>query len=230
MIHNSRNLRIGVDARVLMPDTYGGVGEYTYQLLEAMARRASCHTFCLFVNSGRELAGDFWRLLPPNCRLYRWRIPNKALTLAQRTVRRPLCDRLVGGVDVWWSPHFLPAPVSSSCPKVLTVHDLSFLYYPHMFDRKRRLWHWMVRGRREAQEADSIIAVSESTAKDLTEKWGIPKERIKVVYSGVSRACKPITDKGTLAHVQKKYNLPPHFILFLGVVEPRKNLEGLVRG
>ncbi|MBI2462696.1 MAG: glycosyltransferase family 4 protein [Candidatus Spechtbacteria bacterium] len=224
---SSSKLRIGVDARVLMNNRHGGVGEYTSCLLEEMVRMAPQHEFHLFLNSMRFSGEDFLETLPPNCIPHIFRVPNKAFSLLHKFFYRPRLDALIGGIDVWWSPHFLPAPVS--CPKVLTIHDLSFLYYPEMFDLKRRLWHAMVNPKHEAQTARKIIAVSRSTADDISNKWEISSEKIEVIYSGVGENFSAVRNAQELESARKKYHLPQKFILFFGVIEPRKNLAGLVR-
>lgn len=220
-------LRIGVDARVLTHGRYGGVGEYTVRLQSEMASIAPHHEFHLFINAARRYSGDFFYSLPSNCVVHSFRIPNKALSFSHKFFNKPFCDNLIGGVDVWWSPHFLPTPVS--CPKVVTVHDLSFLYYPELFDLKRRIWHAFINPRHEAESAQKIIAVSQSTREDLKEKWGIPSDKIEVIYSGIGNDLHRVEDVEHLERVRQLYNLPQKFILFLGVVEPRKNLEGLAR-
>lgn len=226
MLHASYFMRIGVDARVLLRDLYSGIGEYTLRLLHAMAEQGSKHEFHLWVNSFKEPRTPWHETLPANCTLHITRFPNKILTARHRIFGTPLCNALVGGADVWWSPHFLPAPVS--CPKVLTVHDLSFLYYPEMFDARRRFWHWMVAPRTQAQSADKVIAVSQSTADDIHEKWHIAPERIATIYSGLGREFSPQNDDER-TRVRRAYHLPARFILSLGAREPRKNIAGLVR-
>src|SRR3989344_3382080 len=222
----SNGMKIGVDARVLLHDLYSGIGEYTLRLLCAMAEQGSQHEFHLWVNSFTAPSIAWRKDLPANCTLHITRFPNKILTARQRFLNTPLCDWLVGGADVWWSPHFLPSPVS--CPKVLTVHDLSFLYYPEMFDMRRRFWHWLVAPHAQAQSADMLIAVSQSTADDIHTKWNIAPERMATIYSGVGEEFQPQHEEEK-ERVRGAYHLPARFILSLGVREPRKNIAGLVR-
>lgn len=221
------SLRIGIDARVLMNNRHGGVGEYTSCLLEGIVRMAPQHEFHLFASSASFSGSDSLSTLSSNCKLHALSIPNKLLSFSHKVFYRPYLDKLVGGVDVWWSPHFLPAPVS--CPKALTIHDLSFLYYPEMFDLKRRIWHSMVNPKYEAQKAQKIIAVSQSTADNITNKWGIDNNKIEVIHSGVRDDFSPVSAEQELKGVRDKYKLPRRFILFFGVIEPRKNLAGLVQ-
>ncbi|MFC1613509.1 glycosyltransferase family 4 protein [Patescibacteria group bacterium] len=88
-------------------------------------------------------------------------------------------------MDIFFSPNFLFSAFSKKCKKVLTVHDLSFEVCPQFFSLKARLWHKFVRTKKMCREADVIIAVSESTKRDIINVYGIEAEKIKVIYSGI---------------------------------------------
>jgi glycosyltransferase involved in cell wall biosynthesis len=119
------------------------------------------------------------------------------------------------------------APLLITCPSVLTVHDLTTLLTPdHHTVARRSYLRWMIP--RACRRADAIIAVSESTRDDLVEQLEIPGEKISVVYLGVSKTFRPIKDPEELLRVRRKYNLPEKFILYVGLIEPRKNLDTLI--
>lgn len=122
----------------------------------------------------------------------------------------------------------LPWQLSSTGIKtVLTVHDLIFKHYPHFFPWiDRQFYTWKMHY--SCQQADLILAISENTKKDLLHYYELPPEKIKVLY----QACEasyydvPPLDFGPL---QQQYNLPNDFFLFVGTLEPRKNLALLLR-
>ncbi|MCX6762282.1 MAG: glycosyltransferase family 1 protein [Candidatus Moranbacteria bacterium] len=119
---------------------------------------------------------------------------------------------------------------SKKCRVVATFHDLSFERYPNFFPFKTRLWHeYFVNPRKIAQAAEKLIAVSESTKKDLETIYKIDPEKINVVHHGISDDFNVIDrNDPKLLEIQKKYNLPYKFVLYLGNIEPRKNISSVV--
>lgn len=221
-------MRIGIDIRALEGAQYGGVSEYIKNLLPSLFKVGDRHTFHLLANAYRHTL-DYGALFDyPNVSVHQFHYPNKFFTFACRYLNRPSCDKLTGGVDVFFSPHFLPAPLSAGCRRVTTFHDIAFEYFPEFFDIKRRLWHAYISPRRQAQRPGSIIAVSRSTRDDLIDSYSLPSDKIQVIYSGLN---KEILDQNTSGwnRVKRTYKLPDRYILSLSTVEPRKNLIGLIR-
>ncbi len=129
------------------------------------------------------------------------------------------------GIDLLHAMAFV-GPVVSPCPVVVTVLDLSFLYYPRTFRPGNRLYLRLF-SRLSARRARRIIAISEHTKGDIIRCLGIAPERIDVVYCGVEKRFRPVPDGDVLAFRQEK-GLPSDFILSLGTLEPRKNLALLL--
>ena len=106
---------------------------------------------------------------------------------------------------------------------VVTIHDLIFLRYPryyHLIDRW--IYHWKFRS--ACCRADRIIAVSECTKRDIMHFFGTPEEKISVVYQGCDeRFRQPVSDT-IKKEVRARYQLPEHYILYVGSIEERKNL------
>ncbi len=127
-------------------------------------------------------------------------------------------------IDIFFSPNFLFTALSDSCKKIVTVHDLSFERCPRFYSLKGRLWHKFVKTRKMCEQADIIIAVSENTKCDIMELYGISEEKIRVVYSGVERNKTNKTNKTDMT-----YNFSNKYILFVGNVERRKNVLGIIK-
>lgn len=217
-------MRVGVDIRALLDRPLTGVGEYTQQLLGALLRDGEEDIYTLFSNSFRgspELPASW-----PASRyhLRSTRIPNKLFNLALRLAHRPLLDRQLAPVDLFFAPNLHFLPVSKSLPFVVTVHDLSFLHYKKLLSFRRRLWHRLLE-LQLLRRADGVIAVSESTAADLQKTLGIPAEKIFVIHSGVTSI---EVSSAMCDRVRNTYRLPEHFLLALSTLEPRKNFVTLL--
>jgi glycosyltransferase involved in cell wall biosynthesis len=223
-------MTIGIDIRVLTRGARTGVEEYTINLLNFLLPLDKKIKYKLFYNAYRKAKLNYpWTNLD-NVEIKKFRFPNRALFFSNRWTSRPKIDRLLNGVDVFFNPHFFVAPISNSCKKVVTFHDLSFELYPEFFSRSKRIWQKiLMNAKNEAQKADRIIAVSNSTKQDLIDFYKIPEEKIQVIYSGIEQNLKKDISDERILKVKKKYRLPDKFILYFGTIEPRKNLVGLIK-
>lgn len=218
-------MTIGVDIRIL-GSQYGGIAEYTERILEELIKLAPEHRFKLFYSSFRKPLPDFYWLKSPNVKLYQFRIPNNLLFAANRLYDWPYIDELIDGVDVFFSPHFFIASLSSRCRRVTTFHDLSFERFPEFFTLGKRLWHTVqMNPAEQARFSNRIIAVSESTKSDLVSRYHIDPSNVTVIPSGVNVERPPDKD---LMQFKKQHQLPDRFIFSLSTLEPRKNAEGLI--
>ena len=189
------------------------------------------HIRCLSAALG-ELLGD--KLVVLQLRVGRSLQKRRTLTDKTATLFR----------DLWWNQHgvlraarregvsllHLPAavgPVRASIPRVVTIHDLAFLRYPHFFRRWFRTYARVVVPRL-ARSARAVITVSEASKADVTRLLGIPEARVFVVPNGVDEGFTPVDPESERAkEVRARYNLPRAFALTVGSIEPRKNLTRL---
>ncbi|MCK5862372.1 MAG: glycosyltransferase family 4 protein, partial [Candidatus Hydrogenedentes bacterium] len=118
-------------------------------------------------------------------------------------------------------------PKFSKIPTVLTVHDMCFFHHPEWFSRSRALYYriTMAAGIRSA---DHLIADSQATAEDIMHFLDIPESRIDVVPLGVDTCFHPASSE-EIRQVRQVYKLPERFFLFVGTLEPRKNLGRLIK-
>jgi glycosyltransferase involved in cell wall biosynthesis len=151
---------------------------------------------------------------------YRWR-----LTTALRHFLGRSMDRFFTGVDLFHATEHL-LPRFSSVRTVFTLHDLIFLFHPETHKPLNR-WFLTLMMPRFLRAADAVIAVSECTKRDAIRFYGIPEEKITVIYEGVNPRFRPASPEA-IAAVRARYNLPEHFILYVGTIEPRKNLTALL--
>ncbi|MGQ9584245.1 MAG: glycosyltransferase family 4 protein [Anaerolineae bacterium] len=119
------------------------------------------------------------------------------------------------------------APPLSPCPVVVTVHDISYEFFPHFFSpRDRRMLATMVPF--SARRAAQVIAVSERTRQDLMDVYGIPGDRITVTHEAAAPHFAPVADKAAQDAVCTRYGLRRPYVLALGNLQPRKNVARLV--
>jgi glycosyltransferase involved in cell wall biosynthesis len=224
-------MRIGIDIRTLMDEKYSGISWCTYNLLQEIFALDHNNEYLLFYNSGRNIAGRMPKFNQPNVKIIATHYPNKIFNyFLQKILHRPKIDELLGGVDVFWSPHLNFTVLSDQTKFLLTVHDLSFLSHPEYFSCRKNWWHQLLGVPHLVNRADCIVAVSENTKYDIIDNLGISKEKVTVISNGAGKEFRrlPPDDEKSLS-VKKKYDLPEKFILYCGAIEPRKNITGLIK-
>lgn len=118
-------------------------------------------------------------------------------------------------------------PLAAACPTVLTVHDLTFLRYPRLFPRpKQRYLQFFTR--LSAHHANAVVTDSASTRDDVIEMLGVPEARVHVVYPAADPDFRPRAAKEIAAFRENK-GLPNRYVLYVGTLEPRKNVDVLIR-
>ncbi len=129
--------------------------------------------------------------------------------------------------DLIFSPtHY--GPISAPCKKVITIFDLSFLRYPKTY-KKRDLYQLKLWTRISVKGADHIITISESSKKDIMKFYGVPENRISVIYPGYDETLfHPIKEQKSIHEVLERYGIVDSYIIYIGTVQPRKNLVRLI--
>lgn len=146
--------------------------------------------------------------------------------------RRILWEQLVqpfqlGGFDLYHALAFV-APLLLTVPAVVTIYDLSFIHYPERLPASRRLYLQLLT-KLTCQRARRVIAISHSTARDVETTFGIPASKIDVAPCGYdAEIFRPLPPEAVSAFKAAK-GLPERFWLFIGTLEPRKNLPTLLK-
>lgn len=131
------------------------------------------------------------------------------------------------GADLIHQPAFSAPLLSGKSKVVVTVHDLISLIYRDLpFWPTQYFCRWMPFAQRFA---DHMIADSVATKQDIIRLLGMPEEKITVVHLASDPEFKPVTDRAKIATVKEKYQIPGPYIIHIGTLNPRKNLEFLVR-
>ncbi len=149
--------------------------------------------------------------------------PWRLRVMLAHLLRRPM-DAAIGPAGLFHATDHLLPPFRA-IPAVFTLHDLIFRFYPetHM-PLNRWFLTWMMP--RFLRQADAVIAVSECTRRDAIRWYRVPEDRIHVIYEGVDERFRPAPPEA-IAAVRARYHLPDRFILYVGTIEPRKNLPTL---
>ncbi len=132
----------------------------------------------------------------------------------------------LGGIDLYHSLAFV-APLALTIPSVVTIHDLSFIHYPARLPASRRLYLRLMTGL-TCRRARRVIANSHSTARDLVATLRLPADKIDVAPPGFDPALFHPLPADQIADFRRAHNLPERFWLFVGTLEPRKNLPLLL--
>ena len=218
-------VRIGIDARIAYY-ARGGIRNYVLHLLAALAPLAADADYATLVyvlhsrkdrhpplpgpNFHRTTVRPIPCWTPSHHRLERWALGAEVARL---------------GLDLLHTTDFIP-PAWGCRRSVITVHDLNFLYYPQFLTAHSHRYYnqqieWAVR------RADRVLADSYATRSDLVSLLGVPADKVTVVHLAADPAFRPLPE-AQARQVAARYSLPPGYLLFVGTLEPRKNLPGLL--
>jgi glycosyltransferase involved in cell wall biosynthesis len=193
-------MRIVYDVSALSA-SHSGVATYTSNLLHHL--RYSSRDEVVPIAHSPQVNKTLWMQL--------W-LPLQLSRLA------PSVCHFTNSVASWWTP----------CPSVVTIHDTTLWRFPRYHPR-RRLLAMRPLIPQGARHARAIIAVSATTKRDLVRTLHVPESKVHVVYEAAAPQFRPLARDSSLESVRHKYGLPRSFILYVGTIEPRKNLVRLLR-
>lgn len=201
-----------------------GVGNYTYQIAKALKEIDEENEYIYFyrffsnklyhANLTLKIISKFPELIPGMFRPLTRKIKKINLKFSQDFF------------DIYFEPNFIPIDIHSKYT-VVTVHDFSFELYPnwHPIDRvhyfKTNFWESIKR-------ADKIIVGSDFVKDIAIKNFSFSEEKVKVIYYGYDRSTFKLYSKEELKTTRKKYKLPNNFLLYVGSIEPRKNIKNLL--
>jgi glycosyltransferase involved in cell wall biosynthesis len=226
-------MHIGLEATPLRISRLGGVWRYTESLIQALVRRVDAHRYSLlFINAFKPSA----RVRVPRISSPAMRFVNVTslssfaftflVPLVPPLARRLTVESFVGAVDVFHSVNAAILPQRQGC-RVVTVQDLTCLQFPQFHPWSRRVL-FRLSVRRAARLADAIIVPSIATSRDLAARFPSAEGKIHVVPLAPGDGFVPLRPEESLP-VLDRYGLSYRdYLLFVGNLEPRKNLGALV--
>ncbi len=223
-------MHIAINAQLL---TYSqnyrnaGVSRYIRHLLAGLAKWPGEHAYTVFVN-GQDVVEQLGAWHPQITYIAApWPESRPLARIAWEQLTLPALIRQKR-IDVLHSPvNVLPVMLPRSCAGVVTLHDLAFLRFPNVLTRSKRLYHrtFTIRSLRHAT---MIVSVSESTKRDAVELVGIPAGRVQTVYPCIDEKFAKRPEQEELDAFRQKQGLAGGFLLYLGTLEPRKNITTLI--
>ncbi len=213
-------MRIAFDGSTLRPGRTG-VGYYTEHLLHHLAEEAVDDDLIVISNRGV----DTTRPLPRRVRVVAGenRVPRLVWmqAVAPRVLRQVHAD----------VAHFTNGmvPLASPVPTVVTIHDMGLTMYPRFHPTRRVILNRPLVNL-AARQATAIITVSQSAKEDIVGLYGLEPHRVHVVHEAAAPSFRPVEDAGDLGRVRRRYGLADRVILYVGTIEPRKNLPKLIDG
>jgi glycosyltransferase involved in cell wall biosynthesis len=201
-----------------------GVGRYTKALVQHLGPLAGRDELDLFYFDFQR-KGEPFPVEGARRKAVRW-CPGRIAQKAWKTVHWPPFDWFAGSADIYHFPNFIRPPLSGG-KSVVTIHDIAFLRYPETIE-ERNLRYLTAQIRRTLDQSDAVITVSQFTAHELQEVLGIPRDRIFPIHNGLTDDMQR-PDRAAVAAVRKEFGLERPYLLTVGTIEPRKNIEFLVR-
>ncbi len=213
-------MRIAFDGTTLTSGRTG-VGYYTEHLLQHLAREVETTGDELIVISNQPI--DTAQPLPRHVRVHQRSYFPLRIAWMQFLAARVLEDLRV---DV---AHFTNGmlPLGTAAARVVTIHDMSLKLFPWCHPTRRLVINRPLLGV-AARVADEVVTVSHSARRDLLRYHRLPPDRVSVVHEAAGPGFEPIADRSARARIRMRYGLPERFVLYVGAIEPRKNLPRLM--
>lgn len=213
----SQKLIIGIDGNEANVKNRVGTGLYAYELLKIFAKDKNQHFLTylkdLPISDLPKETGNFnYKVFGPKKLWTQFALPLK-LTFGPK-------------INVFFSmAHY--GPRFSKVPFVVTIHDLSYLHFPEMF-KKNDLYQLTSWSKYSIKNAAHIIAVSKTTKEDIIKNYNIDPAKITVTYEGYDEDRFKPQSKSKVESIKSKYKIKGDYIIFVGTIQPRKNLERLL--
>lgn len=221
----TKNMKITIDTSCLVINPYSGLSAVVQNLISEMPRVEYGNRFTLFYNYFRseneipinDIAGVNNQKL---------RVPRRFVNWSWKFDWSPV-DLLFHESDIFHSLH-IQVPPTKRLKKVLTVHDCRFLAFPELYSEQNVMKYRLLMNT-SLERADVVVTDSNFTRQELLKYFEISEERVKVVHCGFRPYVPTLkyTEKTIKGFIERN-NLPDEFLLFVGVLDPRKNLKNLL--
>lgn len=204
-----------------------GIAHYVYNIFLELQKIDKTNTYEVFGLNFFGRSEEFRQNFPKGTIFHLIKyIPGKVWNISNRRLKLPPMEVLLGKkADAFIFTQFRLYPTVLAKKRYVMIHDIAFEHLPQ-FIQAKNLQYLKRRVPEAAKKADKIITISQATRNDLIATYGVAPEKIIVAPCAVdAKRYKPTK---ITSEVTKKYNLPAKYVLYLGTMEPRKNLKRLV--
>lgn len=221
-----RRVRVFVDAEVLVAPHFSGIGHYTLELLRGLDR---------LVENRNDISvelGVFFKQVPKirsygfrNFKIRRSPLPLRITNALKIRGLQPPYD-LLFGKRIYLFPNFTAWPTLFS-PTIPIIYDLVFECYPQYVEPRNRAF-LSSQVAKAAHWADKVITISQNSQKEIAEFYRLPKDKVAIIYPGIDQSELFKWPASEVEKVKRKYGIKGQYILFVGNLEPRKNLKNIL--
>ncbi len=211
---------IGIDGNEANVTKRVGISEYAFQLLQQLSElQRPDVTFRIYLKQEplehlpQTTQNWYYRILRPGKLWTQWRLP---LDLYLHN-KRP---------DVFFSPsHY--APRFSPVPTVMSIMDVAYVYFPELFAQKDllQLRNWTAYS---VKNAKKILTISNSTRDDIIKEYKVSRNKVVVTYPGIKEIVSLTPHVYSMNELRSTYGVSDNFVLFVGTLQPRKNITRLI--
>ena len=227
MILSRGNMKIAFDVSPMIDSHKSGVGYCTYGFVKTMVSQYDNSYILNYINKPKYKKNLNTLIVGKKVKINSFCFKNSVYKVASTFLPIPYGAFFKDSADIThFFNYYLPPGVNGK--KIVTVHDMTYKRFPETvrFKTKQML---NLNLKKSLKRADIILTVSEFSKSEIITYFPEVKDKIRVVYNGVDLdVFKPLLDENIKISIAKKYNLPERYMLYLGTLEPRKNLERLI--
>lgn len=219
-------MNIAIDARVIEKQITG-IGRYLQGFLDWLTKIDKKNTYFLFCYEGlKKYEKDGYKVINTGKSKF---LPVKIYNLFWLNCVLPKVLNQYK-IDLFWNPnHYLPLKKINT-KKVITIHDMAHKVDKNYKSFLYKFFYLDFLLPRSYQGADIILTISENSKKDIEKYYKTHSQKIKIVYPAANSYFKSQKiEESKIIEIQKKYNLPKDFILYVGKIETRKNIAGIIK-
>ena len=227
-------MRVGIDASMLVYQG-SGVATYTFNLIKSLLRYYPGHEYRIFYSSLRRpknVSKQLREIEALGGKVYSFRLPPRALNFLWNKKHFLPVEWIIGKVDAFLSSDYLRPPLLKGTLGITTIHDLTWKLFPNLHTPNIVEAHARKLAK-TIEYSDYIIVDSQNTEKDLFQLYPQAQKnnQVEVIYLGVDDKFRKVVSKTKLKKTLSKYKIkhPSDYLLYVGAIEPRKNLDRAIR-